>query len=74
MVLGANISVADGEWAEQEARRADSQPGQVLWADGSRDGTGRWDMRWSGRRDGAGPAGRPTWGTTRRLTTRSVWP
>jgi len=32
--LGASISIADTEWAEQEARRADSQPGLVLWADG----------------------------------------
>ena len=35
--LGANISVVDVEWAEQEARRADSL---VLWADGSRDENG----------------------------------
>jgi len=35
--LGANVSIADAEWAEQEARRANSQPGLVLWTDGSRD-------------------------------------
>ena len=28
--LGASISIADAEWAEQEARRADSQPRLVL--------------------------------------------
>jgi len=39
--LGANVSIADAEWAEQEARRADSQPGLVLWTDGSRDENGR---------------------------------
>ena len=44
--LGANVSVADAEWAEWEARRADSQPGLVLWAYVSRDENGRWDMRW----------------------------
>ena len=38
--FGANISIADAEWAEQEARRADSQPGPVLWTDGSRDENG----------------------------------
>jgi len=37
---GANISIADAEWAEQEARRADSQPGQVLWTDGSQGDNG----------------------------------
>ena len=31
------ISIADAEWAEQEARRTDSQPGLLLWTDGSRD-------------------------------------
>jgi len=35
--LGASISIADAEWAGQEARRADSQAGLVLWTDGSRD-------------------------------------
>jgi len=38
--LEANVSIADAEWAEQEARRADSQPGLVLWTDGSRDENG----------------------------------
>jgi len=38
--LGANISIADAEWAEQEARRADSQSGLVLWTDGSWDENG----------------------------------
>ena len=80
--LGANISIADAEWAEQEARRADSQPGLVLWTGGSRDEnvtgrerngmrTERWGTRWCGRRDGAGPGGRPTWGSFR---TRSAPP
>jgi len=32
--IGASISRAD---AEQEVRRADSQPGLVLWTDGSRE-------------------------------------
>jgi len=43
--LGANVSIADAEWAEQGARRADSQPGLVLWTDGSRDENGVWDTR-----------------------------
>jgi len=30
--LEASVSVADAGWAEQQARRANSQPGQVLWA------------------------------------------
>ena len=39
--LGANNCTADTEWAEQEARRADSsQPELVLWTDGSRDEDG----------------------------------
>ena len=38
--VGANISTADAEWDEKEARRADSQPGLVLWTDGSRDENG----------------------------------
>jgi len=38
--LGTSISIADAEWAEQEARRTDSQPGLVLWTDGSRDDNG----------------------------------
>jgi len=33
--LGASISMANAEWVEQEARRADSQPGLVLWTDGA---------------------------------------
>ena len=56
--LEANVSIADAEWAKEEAMRADSQPGLVLWTDGSRDengGTryavvwkkGRW---WAGRK------------------------
>jgi len=51
--LGANISIADAEWAEQYARRADSQPGLVLWTDGSRDENGAveyavvWKKGWS---------------------------
>jgi len=43
--LGANVSIANGEWAEQEARRADSQPGLALWTDGSWDENGGWDTR-----------------------------
>ena len=31
--LEANVSIADAEWAKEEAMRADSQPGLVLWAD-----------------------------------------
>jgi len=38
--LGARTSIADAEWAEQEARKENSQPGLVLWEDGSRDGSG----------------------------------
>jgi len=38
--LEAIVSIADAGWAEQEARRADSQPGLVLWTDGSRDQNG----------------------------------
>jgi len=56
--LGANVSTADIEWAEQEARGADSQPGLVLWTDGSRDENGgvgyavvwRKGRRWAGRK------------------------
>jgi len=57
--LDANISIADAEWAEEGARRAGSQPGLVLWTDGSRDDNGAVGTRWRGRRDGAGPGGRP---------------
>jgi len=32
--LGARTSIADAEWAEQEARKADSQPGVVSALDG----------------------------------------
>jgi len=38
--LEANVSIADAEWAKEEAMRADSQPGLVLWTDGSRDENG----------------------------------
>ena len=38
--LGANISIADAEWAKQEVRRADSQMELVLWTDGSRNENG----------------------------------
>jgi len=53
--LVANVTIADAEWAEQEARRADSQPGLVLWTDGSRDENGgvvvwRKGRRWAGRK------------------------
>jgi len=56
--LEANVSIADAEWAKEEAMRADSQPGLVLWTDGSRDengGTGyavvwRKGRRWAGRK------------------------
>ena len=58
MELGARTSIADAEWAEQEARRADSQPGLVLWMDGSRDENGavgyavawRKGQIWAGRK------------------------
>ena len=33
--LGAAITIAEAEWAEQEARKADT-----LWTDGSRDENG----------------------------------
>jgi len=51
--LGSNIAIADAEWAEQEARRADTQAGLVLWTDGSRDENGAvgyavvWKKGWS---------------------------
>jgi len=56
--LDAAITVADAAWAEQEARKADSQPGLTLWTDGSRDengGTGyavvwRKGRTWAGRK------------------------
>ena len=32
--VGASISIVDAERAEQEARRANFQPGLVLWVDG----------------------------------------
>jgi len=32
--LDAVITVADAAWAEQEARKADGQPGLTLWTDG----------------------------------------
>jgi len=50
--LEAKVSIADAEWAEQEARRADGQPGLTLWTDGSRDengGTG-YAVVWRKRR------------------------
>jgi len=54
--LGANISIADAEWAEQEAMRADSQPGLVLWTGGSRDENGavRYAVVWKKGRSWAG--------------------
>ena len=54
--LGASISITDAEWAEQEARRADSQPGLVLWADGSRDENGAvgYAVAWKKGRSWAG--------------------
>ena len=56
--LEASVSIADAEWAEQEARRTDGQPGLTLWTDGSRDedgGTGyavvwRKGRSWAGRK------------------------
>jgi len=56
--LGANTAIADAEWAEQEAREADFQPGLVLWTDGSRDENGaagyavawRKGRIWAGRK------------------------
>ena len=56
--LGAHTSIADAEWAEQEARKADFQPGLVLWTDGSRDENGavgyavawRKGRSWAGRK------------------------
>jgi len=60
--LGASISIADAEWAKQEARWADSQPGLVLWADGSRDENRAvgYTVVWKKGRSWAGE--RPTWG------------
>ena len=57
--LGANVSVADAEWAEQEARRGDSQPGLAHWTDGSRDENGAvgYAVVW---KKGWGWAGRKT--------------
>jgi len=56
--LEASVSIADVEWVEQEARRADSQPVLVLRTDGSRDENGavgyavvwRKGRRWAGRK------------------------
>jgi len=56
--LEASVSIADAEWAKQEAMRADSQPGLTLWTDGSRDENGavgyavvwRKGRRWAGRK------------------------
>jgi len=56
--LGAEITVAEAAWAEQEARKADGQPGLTLWTDGSRDENGgvgyavvwRKGRRWAGRK------------------------
>jgi len=72
--LDANISIADVEWVEQEARRADSQPGQVLWTDGLGTKMGRGGTRSCRRRDGAGPGGRLIWDSFRKHTTRSAPP
>jgi len=54
--LGAGISIADAEWAEQEARRAGSQPELVLWTDGSRDENGAvgYAVVWTKGRSWAG--------------------
>ena len=70
--LGAHTSIADAEWAEQEVKKADFQLGLVLWTDGSRDENGAvgYAVAWGG----AGRGGRPIWGSTRRLTTRSAPP
>ena len=56
--LGASISAADAEWAEQGARRADSLPGLVLRTGESRDESGAvesavvWKkgQNWAGRK------------------------
>jgi len=56
--LDAAVSIADAEWAEQEARKADGQPGLTLWTDGSRDENGavayavawRKGRSWAGRK------------------------
>jgi len=57
--LEASISIADAEWAKQEAMKADSQPGLTLWTDGSRDENGavgyavvwrKGRTRWAGRK------------------------
>jgi len=80
--LGTRTSIANAEWAEQEARKADSQPGLVLWTDGSRDENGAVGyicgggiyMRRRGGKDRAGLGERPIWDTTRRRTTRSARP
>jgi len=59
--LGSNISIADAEWADQGARRADSgQPGLVLWTDGSRDESGAVGYAVARKRGRTGPRGRPT--------------
>jgi len=70
--LDANVSIADAEWAEQEARRADTQPGLVLWTDGSRDENGGWGALWCGGREGGGPERKSTWDSSRKHTTRSA--
>ena len=60
--LDAAITVADAQWAEQETRKADDQPGLTLWTDGSRDensGTG-YAVVWRKGRTWAGRKGR-TW-------------
>jgi len=56
--LEASITIADAQWAEQEARKADAQPGVVLWTDGSRYENGgvgyavvwKKGRRWAGRK------------------------
>jgi len=72
--LGAHTSIADTEWAEQEARKADFQPELVLWTNGLRDENGAvgYAVAW---RKGGSWAGRKThMGSTRRLTMRSAPP
>jgi len=55
MDLETIVSIADAGWAEQEARRADSQPGLVLWTDGSRDENGAVGYACSDRGSGFYP-------------------
>jgi len=54
--LAASVSIADAEWVEQEARRADSRLGLVLRTEGSRDENGAvgYAVVWAKGRSWAG--------------------